>query len=730
MGTEPNIRQIRGGIIAPTVGGTNGQVLTSDGAQGTIWVNADEIGGVVGFSSNWTLSVVTAIADPGAGEIRTNDALNLTTALAVSTTTNNGSNASTILDTLTEDDVIVFQNSGVSSDWVKYRITGSLTNNTSWFEIPVEFIEDEGTLAKGESLFVRFSYGVQAGIGVRQEGSPVVTTSVLDFSDNFDATDNGGVGDVELGPDIEIPGSGTFGDPLRINSSSVGTGALRVDGTGATQVISLLMTNDSGGVSYETSSDGSGIIRQNSPTGAAQDVWISCARDGAVALNFNNSTVFQTIASGVSVTGDVNASGDLTQSINTTDTVIHRMGNTAGAMEQQVQPDGDLVIQQRSIGGSFENNWAVFNRNGPVRLFYNGTAKFNTESNGVSVTDTNLNVNGVSYSWPGADGSNRQALTTSGASTLTWQSFVPLNSVGAEVVTVQADSQGVMSWTNDGTNTSLAFKHNGSDVLTVDQEITVENSQSLKFDDGPGSLLGIVGPSLGNMIVFASSGNDVELQGSGSSNRWTVGSETIGEFVSTGGSYFNASTDGTNTSVSLQHNGSDIFVVDENGITSTASNFSTDDMETEFTHNGVTSVSVDQFALNTHTNHGVRLRDPSSPGFSQGNIRLNSGLQGVGISLHAADLAGADDAIYVALGAPEGFTSSFAVKDSPGAAGSDVFVAEIENLVSPGTSEMRAGFFNATPVTQQTFDSSDTDTNRIAALEALVAAYGLGVDTA
>lgn len=41
-----------------------------------------------------------------------------------------------------------------------------------------------------------------------------------------------------------------------------------------------------------------------------------------------------------------------------------------------------------------------------------------------------------------------------------------------------------------------------------------------------------------------------------------------------------------------------------------------------------------------------------------------------------------------------------------------------------------AGFFGATPVGQQTYDSSASDSSRISALESIVQAFGLAVDTA
>lgn len=61
------------------------------------------------------------------------------------------------------------------------------------------------------------------------------------------------------------------------------------------------------------------------------------------------------------------------------------------------------------------------------------------------------------------------------------------------------------------------------------------------------------------------------------------------------------------------------------------------------------------------------------------------------------------------------------------------FVAEtaagtLIEAVNDGSDKI--GFFGAAPVVQQSYDSGDTDANRIAALEAIVAALGFAVDTA
>jgi hypothetical protein len=152
----------------------------------------------------------------------------------------------------------------------------------------------------------------------------------------------------------------------------------------------------------------------------------------------------------------------------------------------------------------------------------------------------------------------------------------------------------------------------GGDLFVVDgsdsARLSLDGSGSSLFlvDGGSSSNIGITASNLGDARITA--GNDIRL--------FTTGPNeviTIGHSILVSDNVFSSTNDGTNTTVALQHNGSDVLVVDEIGI---------------------------------------------------------------------------------------------------------------------GTANVDHGFFGATPAPQQTIDSSDTDANRIAALEAALINLGLAIDVA
>lgn len=133
-----------------------------------------------------------------------------------------------------------------------------------------------------------------------------------------------------------------------------------------------------------------------------------------------------------------------------------------------------------------------------------------TTDGGQTITGAVFGLNGVSYTWPVADGSNGQALTTNGAGNLTWEFRVSTVSGGDNVTitggvqspivnldssqthatfdlnttdatgtanTVSAGTNGVIEWDWDGVNTSVSLKQNGSDRVLIDEtEIAIHSA--------------------------------------------------------------------------------------------------------------------------------------------------------------------------------------------------------------------------------------------------------------
>lgn len=470
MATTPNVRQIEDAVIGPSTTPSAGQVLTATGSgQETTWTDADQIGGVVAFSAGWDLSTVTAIADPGDGIIRTDAALNASTILAISATANNTADATTILDTISQSDLIYIQEKDTPANWVKYRITGAVVNNTTWFQVPVEFVEEEGALAKGVGLFVRFAY----------RGVDLITTE----------------GGQTINGTLSLSGGGF--DVVKTTSGNIAT----------------FSTSDVGNVNVDVRNDEGGLK-------------IYCDSDTVRFVETDNL-------------------------------------------------------------GAFEKTWIIMQGDAGVILQHNEIPRFRTLSTGARVDGVDFGVNGILYTWPAADGSNGQTLTTNGVGVLSWD-FKVSSVSGGDNVTITGGVQ------NPVVNLDSSQTHATFDLNTTDA--------------------------------------------TGAANAITAGANGVIEW----------GWDGTNTSVALQHNGSDSLVVDENGITlNQALNFSTSANISVTGSYDLTATSFAQFISDSGTNHSEVVLNGASARFNAGdptglgngslnlNAYLDSGVLSCNLFLHA-----------------------------------------------------------------------------------------------
>jgi hypothetical protein len=89
----------------------------------------------------WTYATQTTMADPGSGRIRSD--ASPATQIAISSTTNEGADASVVLAGLTTGDVLTFQEFANASNWARYEITSPALNTGSWFLFPVELIDND-----------------------------------------------------------------------------------------------------------------------------------------------------------------------------------------------------------------------------------------------------------------------------------------------------------------------------------------------------------------------------------------------------------------------------------------------------------------------------------------------------------------------------------------------------------------------------------------------------------
>jgi len=124
----------------------------NSGTRGYYTLPLSSTGGI------WNYATPTTMADPGSGKIRANSGTwNLVTALAISTTDQNGFDRTPILTSLQINDVLFIQDKGNSANWIKHKMTAAGTNNTTWFQLPVASLAAAGSAPSNNSpLIVAF----------------------------------------------------------------------------------------------------------------------------------------------------------------------------------------------------------------------------------------------------------------------------------------------------------------------------------------------------------------------------------------------------------------------------------------------------------------------------------------------------------------------------------------------------------------------------------------------
>lgn len=137
-------------------------VFTSNGANGI-----DGVAGGIPF----TFSTTTAMADPGAGTLRLNNAtLSSVTAAAVDDTSASAGNPDVSGWVLAWDDstqatnrgVIIIKKVSAPQNFAIYRISGASTDNAGWTQLALTYVDHAGSFSNGDTLTVEFSPAANA----------------------------------------------------------------------------------------------------------------------------------------------------------------------------------------------------------------------------------------------------------------------------------------------------------------------------------------------------------------------------------------------------------------------------------------------------------------------------------------------------------------------------------------------------------------------------------------
>jgi hypothetical protein len=143
----------------------------------------------------WNFDTSTTMADPGTGDVRFNNAtIASVTQVAVSASSASTGNpdvsdfvAAWDDSTSTTKGYIVIREAGAPGTTIVFAISGTITDNTTWLQIPVTHVSSAGTLSASDDLYFSFSRTGDAGLG---SGDLIAANNLSDVADAATARSN------------------------------------------------------------------------------------------------------------------------------------------------------------------------------------------------------------------------------------------------------------------------------------------------------------------------------------------------------------------------------------------------------------------------------------------------------------------------------------------------------------------------------------------------------------
>lgn len=136
----------------------------------------------------WAFDSSTTMADPGTGDLRFNDATTASISqVAVSALSAASGNPDISAIITTWDDstntsnkgYLTFRKGGEPEVFVTFIISGSITDNTTWLQIPVTYVGHNGSWAAADQMFSEFARSGDKGVdGAGDVTSNTASTSV------------------------------------------------------------------------------------------------------------------------------------------------------------------------------------------------------------------------------------------------------------------------------------------------------------------------------------------------------------------------------------------------------------------------------------------------------------------------------------------------------------------------------------------------------------------------
>lgn len=152
---------------------------------------AAAVAAATSLANEWLFDSSTAMADPGTGDFRLNNAaFGSVTQLALSALSGDSGNPNLLSFLLTWDDsnhsprgIIRIEKN--ATNFIILGVNGALTDNTSWVQIPVTVIASAGSFTNADITFIAFTpYG--------NDGTGIVNSIAVTSANGFTGTSSGG----------------------------------------------------------------------------------------------------------------------------------------------------------------------------------------------------------------------------------------------------------------------------------------------------------------------------------------------------------------------------------------------------------------------------------------------------------------------------------------------------------------------------------------------------------
>lgn len=238
----------------------------------------------------WNFDSATAMVDPGTGDLRMDNAtISSVTNLAVSSLTADTGNPDLSAFIATLDDAtnavratLTIRKSGAPATFAVFSVTGAITDNGTWLQIPVTYVDGAGTLSDTDPLYVGHAISGSDGPGA---GDLLAANNLSDVANAATSLSNlGGIGaattDTLTNKTFDANGTGNSLSNVDVADLAVGT-----DGE--------LITWDSSGNPATVAVGSSGQVLTSNGAGAAPTMQTlgATARTYTKQQNFAEATL-------------------------------------------------------------------------------------------------------------------------------------------------------------------------------------------------------------------------------------------------------------------------------------------------------------------------------------------------------------------------------------------------------------------------------------------------------